>query len=121
VKKVVGFVVVLVVLVGIKFFTRSGDKEEILADMKKLVVRIEGYDQHAEYLDKLLEREHNRVFDKAYDMGGRRRGASFDETKYLGEVLTGMAADCERTKRTDLANSLRQYRDTLLAEPDADS
>ena len=71
---------------------------------------------NADFLDQSLERSHRRAFEDAYDMGRRRQGATFDEDKYIKDVLTLMIRDCNQANKRDLVDTLMQVREVLLAE-----
>ncbi len=107
---------IVIVLVAIKFSNRGDDSAQVLSEAKELIAQLEVYKPNAEYLDKLTERAHRHVFDKAYDMGGRRRGATFDEDKYLTALLDYMMAQCRTDRENDIAVALQKMREELAAE-----
>ena len=90
-RRVGWIVLIIVVFVGFKLWNWRSDSADVLADMKEVIARLDVDEADAEYLDELLEREHSVAFEAAYDTGSRRRGASFDEEKYLAGVLERMA------------------------------
>jgi hypothetical protein len=118
-QKVGGVIVVIVILVGLKFWHRSDDSAEILADMKEVIAQLNVDEADAKYLEQMLEREHQRAFDAAYDMGGRRRRATFDEKQYLVQVLGAMAKQCDRDRSPEIADKLRTLK--MIVETSDDS
>lgn len=116
--RVVGFVGVLGVLVWMSSGRRNSASKEVLAEMQDGIKQLPAYPANAEYLDKLLEREHAKAFDEAYDAGSRRRSAKFDADKYRTMVLEGMAKECAKSGRGEAAEQLRFLNTVAAANPD---
>jgi hypothetical protein len=112
-RKVVGVVVVIVVLVGLKFYNKGSDDKAVLADMKALIAQVASSADETTYLNGILEREHSKAFDAAYDMGGRRRSAKLDEDKYIDAIFKAMISQCENDKKKELAEKLRTAHQEL--------
>jgi hypothetical protein len=94
-----------------KLYRRGTDKTDVLTAMKEIIGDLDVYKTEGEYLDELLEREHGRAFDDAYDVGGRRRSAKFDHDKYLQSLYGGMIADAKRRNKKDVADALGKLRE----------
>ena len=102
-KKILGFLVLVGVVVGIKFYNRGDDSAKVLKDFKEIMEKTDGYIAHSDVLEPMIQRAHQFVFDEAYDMGGRRRGASFDEDKYVVGMLDYMLNDCRKRHKKEAA------------------
>lgn len=111
-----GITAVAIVVFVIVAWQRSGkDSDAVLNQMKQLVSQLDTYPQNAEYLDRMVEHEHKMSFHDYYDMGGRRRGASFDDEGYLRHLLDKMIANCNRDRREDVAKELMELRENLFS------
>ena len=115
-KKVAIFLVFIGVVVFLKIRNQSDDSAQVLSDMKELISSLEVYDANAEFLDRSVERRHMKAFDDAYEMGRRRRRTTFDEDKYIQDMLTMMVKDCNQANKRDLAATLVAVREELLAK-----
>lgn len=112
-KKVIGFVVVIVLAVGLKFYNRGSDDKQVLADMKEILSGLDLSEEDSAYVNDIVEREHKRAFDAAYSMGGRRRAAKLDEDKYIDEVFNGLILRCNADRKAELADTLRNAHQVL--------
>jgi hypothetical protein len=112
-RKVIGIVVAIVVVVGLRFYNRGTDEKAVLADMKTVIAQLGASPADSAYLNGVLDREHSRAFDAAYEMGSRRRGARFDENKYVDAIFKAMISQCEKDKKKDLAAKLRIAHEAL--------
>ncbi|MEM7263342.1 MAG: hypothetical protein AAF488_15240, partial [Planctomycetota bacterium] len=65
-----------------------------------------GYSENTAYYDRLFQHFHGGAFNKAYSMGGRRRGASFDADQYLAVLLARMSAQAKRDGKGDVVMAL---------------
>lgn len=76
--------------------TKTAADATILADAIQIVSRVEGYEDHREYIDRLVERAHQQAFKIAYKRGspGRRwtpaKPAFLEEDKYLQWLFINM-------------------------------
>ena len=117
--KTVGSVAFAAVLAGVLVWSRMNRRGEneaaILQQMEEMVSKIDVYPANQEYLDKLLKEEHRGAFDAAYSMGGRRKGAKFDWSKYTTTLFDGMCKECARDKKPEVAKSLRQLEQIMAA------
>ncbi len=112
-KKVIGVVVVIVLVVGLKFYNRGSDDKQVLADMKEILADLDLSEEDSAYVNGILEAEHKRAFDAAYSMGGRRRAAKLDEDKYIDAVFQGMIVRCNADRKAELADTLRAAHQLL--------
>ena len=107
-------VVVVAVVLGFKFYNMGEAAAETKSQVLELVREVEDYDYYKEYYESLVEANHDEAFRHAYDMGGRRRAAEFNERKYVVELFALMIAQAEREERERPALNLKQFRGDLL-------
>ena len=111
---------IILVIIGVGVFLKmrnQGDNSaQIHSDMREIISSLELYEANADYLDRTLETRHMKAFRDTYEMGGRRRGATFDQDKYIEDLLTMMVKDCNRDNKRDLVAPLVALREALLAE-----
>ena len=110
------FLVLIGVVVFLKMRNQGDNSEQILSDMREIISSLEVYEANADYLDQKLETRHMKAFRDSYEMGGRRRGSTFDQDKYIQDLLTTMVKDCNRDNRRDVAAALVALREELLAQ-----
>lgn len=117
-KKVLGNVacVILVVggVLGVKFFNMNQASAEAKTHAAKALESIPGYAQERDYYESLLDAHHDAAFKSAYDMGSRRRSASFDHSGYLKE-LHSLMLDQAQGERRSVAHSLERHRQQFLS------
>jgi hypothetical protein len=118
-RKIIGIGVVIVLLVGLKFYHKGEDDKAVLADMKSIVAELGASPADTAYLNKILDREHQRAFDAAYDIGGRRRAAKLDEDKYIQAIFKAMISQCNKDKKKQLADKLRLAQTVLTSSEDS--
>lgn len=118
-KKILGFLVVVGVIIGIKFYNRGDDSAQVLKDFKEIMAKSDGYDAHSDVLEPIIQRAHNSVFDSAYEMGGRRRGASFDDSKYVVGMLDYMLRDCRQRHKKEAAEWVLAIRKAIDSDEPA--
>jgi hypothetical protein len=107
-RKFAGILIAIIAIIGLKFWRSSNDSKEVLAQAKELISEMPEYPQNAAYLDKLVDLHHTLAFNAAYDMGGRRRRASFNEKKYVHGLLTRMAESCRTDGKSELWKALQE-------------
>jgi hypothetical protein len=112
-RKAVGIVITIVILLGLKFHNRSSDQNVILDDMKSLIAKLQISAKDTAYLNGILDREHSKAFDAAYTMGGRRRGATLDDDKYIEAIFKAMISQCAKDKKKELVAKLTSAREAI--------
>ncbi len=115
-KRVVIIMVVIGVAVFFKMRNQGDNSEQVLSDMRVIISSLDVYEANSDYLDQILETRHMKAFRDSYEMGRRRRGPTFEEDKYIQDVLTMMVKDCNRDNERDLAATLVALREAILAE-----
>lgn len=114
----VGIAVVVVAgVIGLKFYDKGNAEAEIKTGMHDWIASAAGYSDDPAYAEALFEKHHGPAFEKAYDVGGRRRSASFDDGHYMAEVTTAMALDARVDGREKLAAGLEEMRRRYDAAP----
>ena len=88
-------VIAIAAIIGFKFWNKSSDSNEAKSQATQVIQGWPEYSRDAAYYDQLIETAHERAFDSAYSMGGRRRSAEFDAGEYLYKLLVFMS---ERAK-----------------------
>jgi len=107
----IGLTIVLIIaVVWWRMSNRADDSAFIKAEALKVVALMEGYEKDKVLLDQMAERAHTAAFDKAYEMGRRRRGTTFDEDKYLDAFFRSMAMQADMMSRPDLKVALANLR-----------
>ncbi len=114
-KKVLVFLAIAGVVVYSKMSNRSDASSEFLNDMQALIATLDNYEDNAEFIDLRLKLRHTQAFADAYDAGSRRRGATFDEGKYIQDIFGMLIKDCNNGNRKELAVSLVELRSELMA------
>lgn len=115
-KNVIGFVVVLALAVGIRFYNRGEDDQKIKNEAKELISQLDFYAADAEYIDGLIDDNHTAAFDASYTMGGRRTASKFDQDKYLAELFHRMAGDAFKAGKRELGQALNRAEE-IAKEP----
>lgn len=118
--KLLGKIVLVVVVGGAVFWwkmsTRSDASKQIHDDIKKVVVAMKEYPENKQNLDRWLEMSHEAAFDAAYDIGGRRQSASFDDEKYIDTFFEKMRMLATSAKKEALAKALEELKVTFINE-----
>jgi len=115
--KRLGIILVLAAVgVGLKFARQGDDSKQVLSEMKEVFAEADFYQSDPEFMNDLLERHHLTAFNEAYDIGSRRRRATFDEDKYLDVLLTGMISECNQRDKREAAGALIAFKAAVQAE-----
>lgn len=101
-----GLLFVLVAGIGWRIYVRGEDSDEVRAEAMKVLALVEGYEQNKEILLKMADQAHSVAFSAAYEMGGRRTRATFDEDKYIEAFFKSMVSQADLRGRQDLKKSL---------------
>ena len=113
-KKVLGIAVVVTAIMIFKMKNMGEEDSAIQEEMQAIVESLPCYDAHGEYLDTLFERHHGIAFQEAYEMGGRRRGATFDENAYIEKLFGRMIKNARDRSKRDLVECLQEARGVML-------
>lgn len=105
-KRVLGFLVVVVIAVAVKFGARSDADADVRALMRGAVANLACYASEGAYLDELVDREHTPAFDASFSMGGRRTRSKIDMSKYFTSILDAMQRDCRKDGKPKVAEEL---------------
>ncbi len=113
-KKALGIVVLVVVVVGFRFMNRGDDSAAVLAETRVMLSELDTYVAHAKFLDNVVERAHLKAFSAAYSVGGRREPASYNEDIYRMDLIDYILASCQSDRsKADLRDELRELRATF--------
>jgi hypothetical protein len=107
----------LVVIGGVLYYrmgNRSDTSEEVKKEIMAFLPKVKDYAKHKTKLNQWADDAHRQAFNEAYDMGGRRRSATFDEDKYVSTFFEVLCKRAQTAGLRDLENNLR----TLAVEYD---
>lgn len=105
-KRVLGFLVFVAILVALKLNARSDADSDVREVMHGAVANLECYASEGAYLDELVDREHTAAFDASFTMGGRRTRSKMDMGKYFNSILEAMQRDCRKDGKPKVAEEL---------------
>lgn len=115
-RRVIFLLIAIAVIVGVKVSRMDDDDDRVLVETKQVFQSLlTDYQTHAERVDTLIERYHPTAFLDAYEMGGRRTAASFDEAKYWKRPFQEMLQECRLRNDSKLIAHLEELRGRLLA------
>lgn len=109
-KKVLGFLVVVGIAVGMRMWNRDDANKKIEADAKAMITQMPIYEKHAEYLDSTFKLAHSSAFGEAYTTGGRRTPDKFDADKYMAVLLDRMIELSRQRHKQDVVDALVTVR-----------
>ena len=115
-KKVLGIAAVVAVIMFFKMRGMGEDDSAIKQDMQTIVESLPCYGADGEYLDQILDRHHGAAFREAYEMGGRRRGSTFDQDAYVEKLFGSMIKSARDAGKSDVVECLQDARGILLED-----
>lgn len=124
VKKIAIIVGVVALVVGYKVYKKQEHGAENKEILHGWIEKMPGYEENQEYIDSIFEDAHEVAFDKSYDMGSRRRGASFDHDAYARVAFSSMRDQANKDERPVLAEAIHliwKLHELTPAEGDADT
>lgn len=91
-------------------FKRRGEASDVVrAEVVEFIQNnLKGYEQNRSLIDGWVQTAHDRAFAAAYDMGGRRRGATFDEDAYTAAFFESLENQAKARNKKDLALAIRE-------------
>jgi hypothetical protein len=117
-KKLIGIVVIVLLIVGVTWLRmsrRADASAQVRADVEQMVKSIDNYAKYEKLLKTWTELAHRKAFDAAYDVGGRRRAASFDADKYIRAFFDDLIRSADQAKKADLVKSLKDLQSRMQA------
>ena len=89
--KILPFVLIIGGILGWKAYKRHQFSSELKQGIEQsgFLTSVPGADE--EYAQELLDHAHPIALEKAYNIGGRREGASFDDSSYKTQLFMEMA------------------------------
>ena len=99
---------IVVVVVWSKASNRSDASEAVRAEIMELMEQLDVRDADRKFIDTWSKVVHIHAFEQAYELGGRRRSASFDRDKYVDAFFSRMLRLAEEWKRNQLVEALRE-------------
>ena len=110
-------VLIIGALVGYKFYNKGATGDDIKTTMHEWIANAPGYSEDSAYYDQLFEAAHPGAFEKNYRMGGRRRGAKFDDTKYIDDLCNSMCSKARADERPEVVIAIETVRSSYHAAP----
>lgn len=108
--KFIGIIIVVAIVVGFKFYKKERFSENIKSQSIEIIQKIPGYDENKTYIDSIFESSFDKAFEGSYDIGGRRRGAKFDENKYITMLFDNLIGKAKLDGKEDLAKKFHVYK-----------
>jgi hypothetical protein len=106
----------IAVVVGFRMSNRGDASGQTLSEMREIIQSMDEYQDNDVLLDGFLKLAHVRAFGKAYDVGGRRDSATYDQEAYLDMVFDDMIEQCQNHHKTELADALQELRKEVYLE-----
>ena len=107
--KFIGIIIVVAIIVGFKFYNKSKAADDIRSQTIEIVQAMPGYDENKQYIESIFEPCFATAFEAAYDMGGRRRSAKFNQDKYITTLFENLMTRSERDGKEKLARRFKVY------------
>lgn len=106
-KKLIIAAIAIPIFVGLTTYKRNKASDEVKSQTHELLQNMPSYEKEKQYIDKIFEASYKSSFESAYDYGGRRKSASFDEKKYITTVFDNMITMAKTDAKKDLSNELK--------------
>ncbi|MEX2169739.1 MAG: hypothetical protein WD851_10540 [Pirellulales bacterium] len=110
---IVPIAVLIAAVLGWKFYNKNQASDAVREQAVVLVQAFPGYEENKAYYDSAFDELHDKAFDGAYNMGGRRTSSSFDEEQYLTFLIGLFHRKAIADDKNDIAKALASYRQTL--------
>lgn len=108
-----GFLVIVAIVFGLKFYNKSEGGEEMLQLAHEAVRECDAYSTAPEYIDGLVDWAHTDAFEASFEMGwGRRQESTIYVDVYFDELFTRIIDRCREDRQDVIADSL----EAMLAE-----
>lgn len=115
--KIGGIVVALLIAGGLVWmqYSNKGNDEQDLKDVAhEVLMTINDYDQYESDYVFYFDMHHDEAFEDNYQMGGKRRSATFDEDSYWNQILDAMIATAQADKETQVVAGLQNLKVRLF-------
>ncbi|MCO6436200.1 MAG: hypothetical protein J5J06_03840 [Phycisphaerae bacterium] len=120
-KSVLGFIVVFGIVIWAKFSQQADMNKQMLSQMQSVISQLDSYSGDPEFFDNVLRSEHDKAFAADCDLGGRYRGPSCNEQKYITDVLAGMRNACQRARKDAAVLEFKALEQVMLEESSSSS
>ena len=117
--KIGGIIVALLIACGLVYmqYSNKGNDEQELRDVAhEVLMTISDYDQNESDYDFYFDMHHEQAFEDNYQMGGKRRSASFDEDGYWTQILSAMIETAQADKEPEIIAGLQDLKLRFLAD-----
>lgn len=106
----------VVVLAVVLFYVKRQQRGDFETQAKKtsmaVLREVDNYQANEKYYSVRADAAHGMEFRSAFDIGGRRQAASFDEDRYLSLFFERLIAMVQNEGRRDIAKDLIKLRDS---------
>jgi len=107
--------VVIAVAVGFKLYNMAGASSEVQEEVYAILPQLTDHTRDPAYFRTLVDENHEEVFKRSYDAGGRRRAATFERKQYFGDLHAAMVEQAQRDGRSWVGRSLRRGKQLFVA------
>ena len=115
--KMAGIIVAILIACGFVWmdYSKKGDDKQELRDVAfEVLAVLPDYEAHESEYQYYFDMYHDDAFETHYQMGGKRRAASFDEEAYWAEMLGLMINSADADGEDEVAESLRLLQTEML-------
>jgi hypothetical protein len=121
-RRIGAWILVVIVTMVIVFYVKGQRRTDFEAQAKSLSMTLlseaDNYKANEKYYGVRAEAAHKVAFGSAFDVGGRRQAASFDENRYLSVFFERLIDIVQNEGRQDIAKDLIKLRDSKnIARP----
>ena len=116
--KIGGIVIALLIACGLVWFqysSKGSEKDELRQVAYEVLATIDDYSQFESDYDFYFDMHHEEAFENNYQMGGRRRNATFDEDGYWNELLTAMIQTAQADEEPEIVAGLKDLNERYNA------
>jgi hypothetical protein len=112
-RRIVTIGLIVAAVIGWKTYNKNKASAEVLRQAVVLVQAFPLYEDNQKYFEDSLKEFHDKAFDGAYKVGGRRSSDSFDAELYHTFLVGLYHRKASEDGRSDIAEALEEHRKTL--------
>ena len=105
-------ILAIAVLIYVKGQRRTDFEDQARKASMTLLKEVDNYQANEKFYSVRAEAAHKMAFGSAFDMGARRKAATFDEDRYLSLFFERLIDMVRNEGRQDLAKDLIKLRDS---------
>jgi len=119
-KKCIIAAIAVPIVMAVVSYNKNKASDEVKSQTHELIQKMPSYEKEKQYIDRIFEASYESAFEEAYDTGGRRKSATFDEKKYISTVFDNMASMAKNDSKEKLASELQVIKLLLNSSSDAE-